>query len=104
MAIELFKVYKGIAPKIMEEIFQLKTKHLYEFKFPFTSRNVRTSHFGTETLMHLGPKIWFIIPNNLKEINTLLEFKKKIKEWRPVNCPCKLCIPYIQGLGFTSIK
>ena len=104
LAIELFKVYKGIAPKIMEEIFQLKSKHIYESRFQFTSRNVRTSHFGTETLMHLGPKIWFIIPNNLKEINTLLEFKKKIKDWRPVNCPCKLCIPYIQGLGFTIIK
>ena len=56
----------------------------------FKSGNVRTTHFGTETLMFFGSRIWSILHNNLKEIDTLIEFKKRIKEWRPLNWPCKL--------------
>ena len=103
VAIELYKVINGIAPDISKEIFQLKSSSLYNSCFPFKTRNVHTTLYGTETLMYLAPKIWSILPNHLKEIKTLKLFKRRIKEWRPANCPCKLCKIYIKGLGFTNI-
>ena len=27
-------------------------------------------------------------------------FKKAIKEWKPSNCPCRLCKTYISQVGF----
>ena len=100
LAIELYKVVNGISPDIMSEVFPLKKSVKYFSKNPFITRNIHTSRYGTETLAHLGPKIWDIIPDNLKEITSLKLFKTKIKQWKPDKCPCKLCKTYIHGVGY----
>ena len=52
-------------------------------------------------LVHiLGPKIWNLVPNNIKDSETLNIFKSKIKMWVPEKCPCRLCKTYIPGVGF----
>ena len=51
----------------------------------------------------LGPKIWDIIPGNIKKASSFTIFKNKIKSWVPEGCPCKLCKYYVQGLGYVSI-
>ena len=66
LAIELYKVANGISPYIMSEMFPLKKSVIYFSKNPFVTRNVHTTRYGTETLAHLGPKIWELIPNNIK--------------------------------------
>ena len=35
-----------------------------------------------------------------KNIDNLSEFKNKIKNWVPQNCPCRLCKTYIHQVGF----
>ena len=67
-------------------------------------RNVRSVSYGIDTLSFLGPKIWSIVPIEIKEATSLREFKNKIKGWRPVECPCKLCKTYIAGVGFIDVK
>ena len=94
----------GIAPMIMNEVFQLKDDIKYSSRFPFKTRNVNTVHHGTETLTFLGPKIWEIVPNELKAISTLREFKIKIKLWKPNKCSCRLCKVYVAGVGFVDIQ
>ena len=66
----------------------------------FSSRNVRTVQYGTETLTYLGPKIWKQLPNDIKESDSLSQFKRKIKLWKPEECPCRLCKRFITNLGF----
>ena len=100
LAIELFKVKNGIAPSLMNEIFTLKENVMYSSKQAFVTHNVRTVRYGTETLTHLGPAIWLIIPDDIKESISLNEFKNKIKYWTPKDCPCRLCKVYITGVGF----
>ena len=39
----------------------------------------------------LGPKVWNLIPQEIKESESLDIFYSKIKKWTPSNCPCKLC-------------
>ena len=100
LAIELFKVKMGLAPKFMNEIFTLKESSRYPSKQIFVTRNVRTVSYGTNTLSHMGPKIWLIIPDEIKASCTLRIFKRKIRKWKPVDCPCKLCKTYIDKVGF----
>ena len=102
LAIELFKVIKGSSPEIMKEIFPLKTEELYCSKFPFITRNVNTVSYGTQSLGYLGPKIWSIIPESLKNLTSINEFKKKIKDWKPSKCPCRLCKIFVGGVGFIT--
>ena len=103
LSIELFKVLKGLSPTIMDELFLVKKDQIYNSKFPFKSRNVRTVAYGTETLSFLGPKIWAIIPTEIKECKSLNEFKSKIKKWKPHHCPCRMCKTYIEGVGFIDV-
>ena len=49
--------------------------------------------------MNLGPKIWDVVPNNLKETNSLEVFKQAIRKWQPENCSCQLCKVYVQSIG-----
>ena len=56
----------------------------------------------SKSISYLGPKIWDIVPLELKELTSLNTFKKGIKKWQPKNCPCRLCKQYVLNLGFIS--
>ena len=66
----------------------------------FMTSNIHTVAYGSETISFRGPKIWAIVPKNIKNSNTLNEFKYKIKNWKPVGCTCRLCQVFIANLGF----
>ena len=38
---------------------------------------------GTETLKFLGPKIWALVPNEIKQIEILEKFRNARKQWKP---------------------
>ena len=84
----------------MSQVFPLKESVKYCSTNIFVTRNVHTVKYGTETLAHLCPKVWALVPIELKEINSLKEFKNKIKKLKPDKCPCKLCRTYISGVGY----
>ena len=100
LAIELYKVVNGLSPEIMKHVFPLKESIRYPSENILITRNVNSVKYGTGTLAHLGPKIWGIIPNDIKSEPSLNIFKKKIKRWKPDKCPCKLCRTYIGGVGY----
>ena len=101
-AIELYKVWYGLSPKIMNLVFPLNSSSRYPGENNFVTRNVKKVTHGTETLAHLGPKIWSIIPADMK-IFSLSIFTKKIRKWKPEICPCRLCKIYVKDLGFVTI-
>ena len=103
LAIELYKAAYHLSPKIMEFIFPLKVQPTYEGESIFETFNVKTVSWGTETLAHLGPQIWSIIPNDMKKFS-LSKFKRKIRKWKTEKCPCRLCKTYVRGLGFVTIS
>ena len=84
LAIELYKVLNNISPEIMSSVFPLKDNIKYPTKNKFKTRNVHLVKYGTESLAHLGPKIWALVPDNLKMIKSLKHFKFEIKKWIPV--------------------
>ena len=103
LAIEIFKDLNGLSPKFMEEVFSVKRNIKYCSKFIFNSRNIRTVHYGTETISYIGPKLWQMIPSDIRDSKTLQEFKRKIKKWKPDKCLCRLCKTYIKELGFYNL-
>ena len=66
----------------------------------FKRKNVKFNHYGIQSARHLGPEIWNVVPQNIKESNSLNEFKSLIKFWKPDTCPCRLCKNYIAQVGF----
>ena len=101
LAIEIFKFLNGLSPQIMNDVFQVKSPAPYYLrdKNELYSRNPKTVAYGTESVSFMAPKIWSIVPQELKNSQSLYSFKKGIRKWKP-NCPCRLCKTYLQHVGF----
>ena len=100
-AIEVFKFLNGLFPQIMNEAFQVKSPAPYYLgnKNELYSRNPKTVAYETASVSFMAPKIWSVMPQELKNSESLYSFKKRIRKWKP-NCPCQLCKIYLQHVGF----
>ena len=59
--------------------------------------NVPSEYKGTETISFKGPKIWAIVPDEIKNCSSLTDVNQKIIQWKPVGCACRICrICYLQ--------
>ena len=85
----------------MNNIFEfIKKPYSLRTTSHFRSRKIRTTKYGIETPSYLGPKLWNLVPNEYKTIESLADFKTKIKTWVPKNCPCRLCKTYVHQIDF----
>ena len=66
----------------------------------FSRDKAGTTTYGIESIRILGPKIWDLVPNDIKLAGNLNLFKEKIKKWKVTNCPCRLCKVFIRGVGY----
>ena len=101
LAIEIYKVMQGIYPPLLNEVFVPRQCN-YELRGNnfLERRRVKSVRYGTESISSLAPKIWEILPNEIKDLDTLQIFKAKIKKWVPAECPSRLCKIYLPQVGF----
>ena len=82
LATKMFKVKNKMTPEITCDIFTQRInnhhnlRHINHFETSF----VRTVYNGTESVLYLGPKIWDIVPEEYKTLNSLNSFKESIKD------------------------
>ena len=107
LATEMYKVSNGIASPSMSEIFGYKNGTVDNVSSNtrlackcYNPVKPKTTNYGLEILRHLAPKIWNILPVEIKIVTSLQVFRLKIKTWIPNNCPCRICASYIPYLGF----
>ena len=102
LAIEMYKVKNEIAPMITANVFTRMPENHYNFRHrsDFIVSFARTVYHGTESISYLRPKIWDIVPSELKKAQSFNSFEKSIRNWAPENCPCRLCKRYVNGVGF----
>ena len=92
LAMEMFKIHRGLSPEIPRETFVSKTSPYNLWRNnTFEKRKVHSVYHGTESLSFLGPKIWDLVPVELKQSEALYSFKLKIKNWVLSECPCRIC-------------
>ena len=84
----------------MKLVFPLNPKRKYVWENIFLSCNMKTTSWGLETLGHIGPKLWFLIPTEFNKL-PLSKFVAEIRNWKP-NCPCRMCKLYVKGLGYVT--
>ena len=99
LAWEMFKLKKGMNPELIKKLFLPNRQHTCEsLNSPdFVVTTVKSVHKGLESLSRLGPRIWELLPLEIKETETLLQFKAKIKKWIPktvlvvfAECTCRM--------------
>ena len=100
---EMFKIKNNLSPAFISDLFsQIGTRT--RSNALFLRPNVNTTYMGEQSLRYFGPIVWdTMVPENLKGLTDLNDFKNKIKLWLPRNCACRLCKDYIQYLGFATL-
>ena len=80
LATELFKISNNLSPEIVEEIF---LGRIVPYNLPnnnsFTCRQVTSVCHGTESLSSLGPKIWELVPLEIKQPENINVSKSRVK-------------------------
>ena len=101
LATEIYKIINNESPPIMKQIFPM-TLNPYNLRNnnPFISSNVHSVYNGTETISYRGPQIWALVPNDIKHSKSSTEFKRRIRKWKPNDCPCRICKRFIANIGF----
>ena len=67
---------------IVTELFKQRNEQHYDLRknSQFTIPPIRTVYHGSESISFLGPKIWNILPDRLKNVNSIEAFKMQIKK------------------------
>ena len=102
LATEMFKALNTSENHILNDIFPKKIPVRYNLRHhqQFSTRTFKTVHYGTDSIAFLAQKIWDIVPEEIKASTSVEGFRSKIKNWKPEDCPCRLCKIYIPKLGF----
>ena len=68
LAIEMFKVFKNLSPPIISDLFEVREKNYnLRNRSYFLIPAVKTVYHDSESIKNLGPRIWNLVPNNLKQ-------------------------------------
>ena len=74
---------------------------MYNFRnnSTFETGNIKYVFDGSEKKSFLGPKIWELLPSNIKHSENINIFKSNIKSWKSENCPYLFYRLYIADIG-----
>ena len=77
----------------MTEIFEFCNSATHNLRSDenLKHRHNRTNNFDVESISTLGPKIWVLVPENLRQLTSLNIFKRGIKNWNPSNSVFVIC-------------
>ena len=119
LAIEMYKISNDLSPLFMKDImteicvpYNTRSTTKVEIdddgnyrclkKSNFNLPAIKTVSYGFESIRYLGPKIWKLVPDELKGLTSLETFKKKVKSLKFEQCPCNLCRNYVHGVGYIN--
>ena len=99
---DIFKVKNNLSPEIMKQVFDFQEPYynLRSETSQFRRENIKTTHYGIQSAKFLGPKIWTMVPQNIKNCKFLQEFKRLIKVCKPKTCLCRMCKRCVANIGF----
>ena len=97
--IELCKIKNELASPIMDSMLN-RRNITYNFRNlqKFQSEKKRTVFNGLETLSYRAPQLWTLLPEEIKQRNTINLFTIDVKQWICKEWPCRLqdCIVLAQ--------
>ena len=59
---------------------------------------------GKNSIRYFGSVIWNSLPIEIREDHSISSFVTKIKQWKPIACPCTICKSYIGRVGYIKVS
>ena len=101
MMVEIYKIKNNLNSPILDFMSERSnnTDNLRNSQ-EFATKRKRIVKMGLETLSYRSPELWSILPENLRQINSLGQFKESVKKWDCIDCSCRLCKLCLPNIGF----
>ena len=92
LMLQIYKCLSEKTPSFMVKFFEkrdikyeLRTKNLLQTPI------VKTNTIGANSLISRGAHLWNTLPDDIKNVNLHVIFKRKTKKWNGDKCNCKIC-------------
>ena len=74
----MLKIYENLSPAIIADLFHVRQNN-YNLRHDsyFAIPNVKSVYHGTESLSNLGPRVWNLVPDRLKQLVDIHAFKER---------------------------
>jgi len=103
LAIEIYKDIQNSSTGVFKELLIPNIRPINRSNADFQIPSINSVLMGQNSLRYFAPLIWNTIPLDIRNLKSLKLFESKIKTWKPVDCPCRLCKNYLDGVGFVNI-
>ena len=91
----------NLNPPIMDIMFERRNNRYNLRNFQeFATKRKGTVKMALEILNERSPQLWSILPENLRQVNTIVQFKESVIKWACIDCPCRSCKLYLPNTGF----
>ena len=102
---EICKTLHDISGNSLEELFvkrgsTISLRYKPELVIPFVNSVLRAKH----SLRYFASVIWNSLPIEIREDHLISSFVTKIKQWKPIACPCTICKSYIGRVGYIKLS
>ena len=105
LIIEIYKALHDIYGNKLKELFvkresTISLRSVPELVIPPVNFVLK----GKNSSRYFGSVIWNSLPIEIRADNSILSFVTKIKQWKPIACPCTICKSYIGGFGYIKVS
>ena len=102
LLIKIFKIKKGFASLIMGSILKGRnnTYNVRNFQEFETERKRAVKKSCLETIRYSSPQLWSLLPEHTRQLNSIDQFKRSVRQWVCNTCPCRLSKVYLQTVRF----
>ena len=100
LATEMYKIYHGISPTIMNETFTLRHQTQYNLRnlTYFDAPKVSTVNHSSNCVLDISVLRFGKLYQHIQK--SIDKFEFAIKKWKLESCPCRVCILYLQNIGY----
>ena len=86
----------------MKQVFDLQQPYynLRSETTQFKREIIKTTYLSIQSVRFLGPKIWTMVSQNIKNCKSLQEHKRLIKVWKLEACLCRMYNKYVANIRF----
>ena len=103
--IEIYKALHDISGNSLKEFFvkresTINLRSRPELVIPSLNSVLK----GKISLRYFGSVIWNSLPIEFREDHSISSFATKIKQWKPIACPCAICKNYIGSVGYIKVS
>ena len=92
LLIEIYNALHDTSGNNLKELFVKRESTIsLRSKAELVIPSVNSILKGKKSLRYFGSVIWNLLPIEIREDHSISSFVTKIKQWKPIACPCTIC-------------